>query len=235
MSGGGCLGGSGPARCACTAGMMACPRLYPPHSLLAPILTPKLGRRCPPPSLSCTLAAWGCLLGARVPSRMDLTIFSFPLLSASFSTKKKPQGSWLGPAAGCLCPRSLLPAPSPEGLEQPGTSPDSLCRESRRHDGGVGVFQPPRSASAFLTHPGRREPDTGRSRRERFPGGKQHAGQRRPPWCVVAAGDGAARGDNLGRPTVMGERAPGIGSPVAYVVSWWLLMPRCHCGLTPTS
>lgn len=235
MPGGGCLGGSGPARCACTAGMMACPRLYPPHSLLAPILTPKLGRRCPPPEPLLHIGGVGVSAQRSGAFSHGFDYFFVPTAFCIFLHQKKTQGSWLGPAAGCLCPRSLPPAPSPEGLEQPGTSPDALCRESRRHDGGVGVFQPPRSASAFLTHPGRREPDTGRSRRERFPGGKQHAGQRRPPWCVVAAGDGAARGDILGGPTVMGERPPGIGSPVAYVVSWWLLMPRCHCGLTPTS
>lgn len=212
VRGRGCLGRAGPARCACTAGVTACQCLYPAHSLLAHVLTPKMGHRSLP-SLSFTSAAWGWLLSARAPSRMDLTGFFIPPLSASFSTKK---GSGLGPAAGCLPPRSVPPAPFPEGL---GTARNisrvtGWCAgraTSTTAGSGSQLPPPPCSASAFLIHPGRRELDTGRSRRVHFQAGKWHIGQpradRRPPLCLVAAGDGAARGDVLGAPMVMGTRA----------------------------
>uniref|UniRef100_A0A663ES26 CD164 molecule like 2 n=1 Tax=Aquila chrysaetos chrysaetos TaxID=223781 RepID=A0A663ES26_AQUCH len=75
-------------------------------------------------------------------------------------------GSGLGPAAGCLPPGSVPPAPFPEGLGAARNISRVTGWRARRATSttagsGSRLPPPPRSASAFLIHPGRRELDTG--------------------------------------------------------------------------
>lgn len=150
----GCLGRAGPARCACTAGVMACQCLYPARSLLAHILTPKMGHRSLP-SLSFTSAAWGWLLSAQAPSRMDLTGFLY-LRFLHLSPPKKGSG-WTLLQAVYLPTRCRLLC-SLKAWEQPGTSPKSLAgvpgeQPAPRQGRGLGFLHPhvqPRLSSSIL-------------------------------------------------------------------------------------